>query len=155
MISTRNLDPNKIKIDDKSDKNTLIYDVGYARVKNLKYIKINSINSLYLIINKRNGYIEENHGNKYLTLVPTDKSKYILEKYEELWTKIRHLIRSKANNSDDYDEKYMKIKFDSNDHLPLKKLLEFHNMIIFVRFVFHDDNKCYLQVFLDECLYKL
>ena len=144
MISTRNLDPNKIKIDDKSDKNTLIYDVGYARVKNLKYIKINSINSLYLIINKRNGYIEENHGNKYLTLVPTDKSKYILEKYEELWTKIRHLIRSKANNSDDYDEKYMKIKFDSNDHLPLKKLLEFHNMIIFVRFVFHDDNKCYL-----------
>ena len=90
MISIRNLDPNKINIDDKSDKNILIYDVGYVRVKNLKYIKINSVNSLYLIINKRNGYIEKSHGNKYLTLVPTGKSKYILEKYEELWTKITH-----------------------------------------------------------------
>ena len=49
----------------------------------------------------------------------------------------------------------MKIKFDPNDDLPLKKLQELHNMIIFVRFVFHDDNKCYLQVFLDGFLYKL
>ena len=49
----------------------------------------------------------------------------------------------------------MKIKFDSNDDVTLKKLLEFHNMVIFVRFVFHDDSKCYLQVFLDEFSYKL
>ena len=33
------------------------------------------------------------------------------------------------NNSDDYDEKYMKIKFNSDDHLPLKQTLEFYNII--------------------------
>ena len=40
-------------------------------VKNFSNVKINSVNSLYLIINKMNGYIETN-GNKYFTLAPTD-----------------------------------------------------------------------------------
>ena len=86
-------------------------------VKNLSY---DSVNPLYLIINKIHGYIE-NNGDKYLTLIPNNDSKHILEKYEELWNKIKDLIRSKTNNSDDYDEKYMKIKFDSDDDLTLKK----------------------------------
>ena len=74
-------------------------------VKDLRYIKINSVNPLYLVDNKINGYFEKINGNKYLTLVPTDKSKEILKKCEEQWTKIRVLIRSKTNNLDDYDEK--------------------------------------------------
>ena len=59
-----------------------------------------------------NGYFEEINGNKYLTLVPTNKSKKEkkeLKKFEELRSKIRYLIRSITKNSDDYDEKYMKI----------------------------------------------
>ena len=35
-----------------------------------------------------------------------------IKKYEELWNKIKYLIRLITNNSDTYDEKYMKIKFD-------------------------------------------
>ena len=35
--------------------------------------------------------------------------------FEELWNIIRDLIRSISNNSDNYDEKYMKIKFNSDD----------------------------------------
>ena len=89
-------------------------------VKNLRYIKIKSVNLLYLIINKVSGYFEESNGNKYLTLAPTDESKDILKTYEELWNKARGLIRSISNNSDNYDEKYMEIKFNSDDDLPLK-----------------------------------
>ena len=47
------------------------------------------------MINKINGYNEESNGNKYLTIVPSYESKYILEKHEELWTKIKDLIKSK------------------------------------------------------------
>ena len=50
-------------------------------------------------------------------LVPTDESKEKIKKYEELWNKIRDLIRSITNNSDKYDEKYMKIKFNSDNEL--------------------------------------
>ena len=49
----------------------------------------------------------------------------------------------------------MKIKFNSNDKLPLNKTLEISSMKIVVRTVFHENNKYYPQDFLDEYLYKL
>ena len=63
-------------------------------IKDSKYIKINSVNPLYLIFGKVNGYFEEVNGNKYLMLAPTNESKEIIKKYEELCSKIRDLIRS-------------------------------------------------------------
>ena len=70
--------------------------------------KFNSVNRIYLIFNKANGYFEKISGNKYLTLVPTNESKEKIKKYEELWSKIRYLISSVTKKSDEYDEKYMK-----------------------------------------------
>ena len=43
-----------------------------------------------------------------------------------------------TNNSDDYDEKYMKIKFNSDDDLPLKITLKFYEMVIVAGSFFHD-----------------
>ena len=60
-----------------------------------------------------------------------------------------------TKNSDDYDEKNMKIKFNLDDELPLNKTIEIPSMIIVLGAVFHENNKYYSQVFLDECLYKL
>ena len=117
----RNLDPNKIKINENSYKNILIYHIVYVPIKNLSYTTINSVNPLYLIINKINGYIEESTRKNYLTLVSTDEHKDALKIYEELWNKIRGIIRLVTNISSDYDVKYMKIKFNSDDDLPLKR----------------------------------
>ena len=93
--------------------------------------------------------------NKYLTLVPTNESKEIIKKYEELWSKIRDLIRSITKKSDHYDQKYMKIKFDSDNDLPLIKMIEIHNVTIVVRDIFYENNKYCPHFFLDECLYQL
>ena len=49
----------------------------------------------------------------------------------------------------------MKIKFNSDDDLPLKKQLKLNNMIITIRSVFEEDGKLYPQVFLDDTLYEL
>ena len=129
IINVKNFDPINIKIDEKSYKNILIY-IRYVTIKDSKYAKINSVNPLYLIFSKVNGYFEEINGNKYLTLVPTNENKEKIKKYEELWSKIRDLIRSITKNSDDYDEKYMKIKFDSDDDLPLNKTIEIYTVTI-------------------------
>ena len=75
IINIKDFDPDNIKIDEKSYKNILIYYIAYVMIKNLKYIKVNSVNSLYLILNKMNGYFEEINGNEYLMLVPTNESK--------------------------------------------------------------------------------
>ena len=47
----------------------------------------------------------------------------------------------------------MKIRFNSDDELPLKKTIEIPSMKIVARAIFHE--KYYPHVFLDECLYKL
>ena len=83
-------------------------------------------------------------------LVPTDESKEIIKKYEELWSKIRDLFRSITKNSDDYHEKYVKIKFDLDDNLPPNKMIEIYNIKIVVRAgFFYENNKYNPQVFLD------
>ena len=87
-------------------------------------------------------------------LVPTSESKEKIKRYEELWSKIRDWIRLITKNSDDYDEKYMKIKFTSDDKLPLNKTIEIPSMIIVFRAVFHENNKYYPHVFLGEYLYN-
>ena len=88
-------------------------------MKDSKFVKINSVNLLYLIVNEVSGYFEENNGNKYLMLVPTNESKERIQKYEELWSRSRDLIRSITKISDDFNEEYMKIKFNFDDRLPL------------------------------------
>ena len=87
-----------------------------------------------------NGYLEDINGNKYLTLVPTNESEGKIKKYEKLWIKIRDLIRSVTNKSDDYDEKYMKTKFNSDDNLSLNKTREIPIMTIVVRAVLLENN---------------
>ena len=59
-------------------------------IKNLKYMKFNIVNPLYLMFNKMNGYLEEINENKKLklnekTLAPSNKSKEKIKKYDELW----------------------------------------------------------------------
>ena len=49
-INSENLDSNNIKIDEKSYKNILIFYIGFVTIKDSKYLKINSVHILYLII---------------------------------------------------------------------------------------------------------
>ena len=54
-----------------------------------------------------------------------------------------------------YRKGFMKIKFNSDDNLPLNKTLKLPNMTIIIRSVLKEDGKFYPQVFLGECLYDL
>ena len=49
----------------------------------------------------------------------------------------------------------MKIKIDSDDSLPLNKVLKFHAVIINIRSVFERDGEYYPQIFLDDALVDL
>ena len=59
------------------------------------------------------------------------------------------------NRSAEYEKDYMKIKFNSDDKLPLNKQLKFLSVTIVTRSVFEDDGKYYPQAFLNDCLYEL
>ena len=49
----------------------------------------------------------------------------------------------------------MKFKFNSDDTLPLNKMLKLRMLTVLVRSVFEEDGKCYPQVFLNESLYEV
>ena len=69
------------------------------------------------------------------------------KKYQELWIKIGDLIRSVTKKSDDYDDKYIKNKFYSDNELPVDKTIEILVMTIVVRAIFYENNKYYHQIF--------
>ena len=149
MINIKNFDPSSLKIDKKSYKSIDIYYIGYITVKDSDHVKINSVNSLYLIINEVDGCIEEINGNKYLALVSTDRNKEVLTNYSELWDEIKNSIEKINNKSGEYGKDFVKIKFNPDDSLPLNKTVKLHNMTIIVRYVFEDNGKYYPQVFLE------
>ena len=156
MINIKDFNPSLIKIDKKSYKNIGIYHIGYITMKDSDHVKINPVNSLYLIIGEVDGYIEENNVNKYLTFPSTGKNKKVLEKYTKLWDEIKHHIQTiNAGKFGEYDKDYIKIKFNSDDDLLLNKTLKFHMLTIIVRSAFKEDGKYYPRHFLVECLYKV
>ena len=111
------------------------------------YENIYSVNPLYLTITHASGYIEEKGVNKYLVFDSTDENKELLKKYNDVFNGIRDKIKEINSDECDYEKDYMKIKFNSDDNLPLNKPLKFHNTTLIIRCVFKEDGKFYLQLF--------
>ena len=156
IIDLKNFDARLLKIDKKSYKNIGIYNIGYITIKKIDdYENIYSVNPLYLTIAHASGYIEEKGVNKYLVFDSTDENKELLKKYNDVWNGIKNKIEEVSSGECDYEKDYMKIKFNSDDYLPLNKPLKFHLMTITIRSVFEEDGKLYPQVFLDDTLYEL
>ena len=84
-INIKSFDSKLIKINKKSYKNIDIYYIEYITIKNIgDYENTHSVNPLYLIIGKPDGYIKESNGNKYLVFTSTEENKEVLTKYAEL-----------------------------------------------------------------------
>ena len=107
------------------------------------------------MFNRMNGYFEKSNGNKYSTLVLTNDSNNKIKKYKEMWNKIWYLMRSITKKLNDYEEKHIKIKFCSDDELPLNKTIKIPVMVLTVTAIFYENKKYYQQVFLDGCLHEL
>ena len=54
---------------------------------------VNSVNPLYLMINRLDGFIEEKDGDKYLNIADTDRNSEVLKKYAEVWNGIKDSIK--------------------------------------------------------------
>ena len=106
--------------------------------------------------NRIDGFIKDKNGDKYLNVSVTERNKEVLRKYLEVWNGIKDCIE-KINDSEvgKYGKDYMKIKFNSDDNIPLHKQLNFPTITIIVRNTFEKDGKYYPQIFLDKCLYEV
>ena len=150
IIDIESFDSNMLKLDKKSYKSLDRYNIGDVTIKQIGYgYDINSVNPLYLRINNVNGYIEEK------VFDSTGENKELLKKYSDAFNGIMIKIREIDVDWLEYSKQYMKIRFRSDDNLPLNKSLKLYNMTVTIRCVFSEDNELYPQVFLDDALYEL
>ena len=108
---------------------------------------------MYLLIDHASGYIEEKGVNRHFVFDSTDENKELLKKYNDVWNGIKNKIKEVSSSDCDYEKDYMKIKFNSEDNLPLNKPLKFHLLTIIIRCVFNEGGKFYPQLFLDDTLH--
>ena len=133
-------------------------DISPSLINILKeeYIGINTYHidnyylDIYFAINDVYGYFEENNGKKYFNIDNTYNNKKILKKYMLLWDDIKDIIRDKCGKpSSNFIKDNMTFKFDTDDYIPLGKVLKF-DVIILLKNVIENDFDYYPQVYLEE-----
>ena len=132
MANIKNFGTDLLSINQISFTSTdsVIYDIEYFR-------NLDGANSLHLIFNDVDASFEEYNENKYLVFTLTNKNREALENYKELWSEIKDEIETiKGIEPVKYEKDFMKIKFESNDDLPLCKMLNIPVCVIIVKPVF-------------------
>ena len=99
---------------------------------------------MYLIVNHTSGYIEEKNETKYLIFDDSvNENKALLKNKQMVEMKLNKIKTINGVKENNYEKDYMKIKFNSDDNLPLNKLLKFHAMTIIIWSVFEEGGKLY------------
>ena len=143
IIDLDEFDVSKIKVDKKDFNDIDIYYLGYEHKKKISECNlINSVNPLYLRIADTNGQFKKGKDDVWYLIISGDES-------------IKNKITEKTWDVVQYDKDYMKIKFESNNIFAADKDVNIHLATIIISAIFAQDGKYYLQLFLDDGLYKL
>ena len=116
---------------------------------------MSSLNTLYLVLNHLDTYIEESGKHRYLIFASAEKNKIMLGIYKELWDGIKeHIELITGDTVIKYSKDFMKIRFNTNDDLPLNKITNISVRVVIVKSVFKENDKYYPQVLLHDCFYE-
>ena len=133
-----------------NDKDYVNYEIKYFS----NYV---SNNTLYLIFNDVDIHFSCVDEEKYLIFALTDKNKGVLKNYRKLWDKVKEEKRTIKGGikTFEFEKDVMKINFESDDKLPLNKVINVPMCIIIAKSVFKDkDDNYYPQVYLHSCKIK-
>ena len=103
QINLKDFDARLLKVDKKDYNEIDIYYIGYVTVKKIANCNnINSVNPLYLMINKTIGHFEEKNENKYLVLDDVNENKEVSKNMKKfgkvLKKKLKRLMVAKKLN---------------------------------------------------------
>ena len=143
---------NKWKINDITSK----FFIGY--------ISNNNIKPLCIILPQMSGFIKYFEDNsKNMSFVTDDANVY--EKYSEVWNKVKKLLKLKFTTRPIRNKKYILAKLKifngvnrstfTDDKLPVEKVHYVYVAAIDIDSVLKIDKEVYLQVYLEQCKYKL
>ena len=143
MTNIRKLDTSLVSINQISfiNDNAVNYEIEYSKDYDDAY-------PMYLIFNDVDAYFELVGENKYLVFVPTDKNKRVLENLKKLWNEVKEEIRKIKGGIElfEYEKDVMRIKFESDNGLPLDKALNIPACVIIARSIFEEKNFKFLKI---------
>ena len=139
IIFSNDFDANSLEIIKRESRiGANIYYIRYVLDPDYDY---NTTKPFYFVINRLIGYIEEIEGSsdKCLVVFDSSRNKNIKSSLDNIWSSI--------------EINYNKFRFNSDTDLPLNTIIEFRSILINVSCVIKEDNECYPETYLEECLY--
>ena len=103
LINIKDFGARLLKLDKKTSMSLGIYYIGYVTKKS--EWNFNSVNPLYLMTDKIDGFIEEKNSDKYLNIATSDRNTEVLRKYSEVRNGIKDCIEKiKDSGLGEYDK---------------------------------------------------
>ena len=134
LLNLIDFDPKKISIETENNTNNNV------KVHNIRY----GNGCFYLTINNLRGYFNFNNNRGILTMLIDDINKQ--NKYYQVWKDI--------NRGQGELKLHEKIRFYDSD-LPIKQVFKIHSITVVIKSLIEKNNKFYLELSLNHCLYKL
>ena len=102
------------------------------------------------------GHFEEKNEIMYLVLDDVAENKKVSKKHEKVWEGVKKKIKTfNGDEKTEYGKDFLKIRFKSNDDVPLNKPIKLRLLTIIMRCVISGDGKFHHQLLLDDALYEL
>ena len=135
LINALTFEPNDLKLGKKAWKDIDIYYIGYVDKNKPEDLRVNSVNPLYLIINKVFCSVGEKNGIKYLK-IEKNHSEPSLNKWNQVFDSIKYHIKKINNEEVNFNDDFNKIKFISDDSLRQDELIYLPKLTVAIRCVF-------------------
>ena len=138
LVNLIDFEPKKVSIETKNNTNNNI------KVHNIRYEN----GGFYVTINNLRGYFNFNNNSGILTMLFDNITKQ--NKYCQVWKDIFKIINREQGEL----KLHEKIRFYDSD-LPIKQVFKIHSVTVAIKSLIEKNNKFYLELSLNHCLYKL
>ena len=138
LVNLLDFEPKKISIE--TEKNTN----NNMKIHNIRYKN----GGFYLTINNLRGYFNFNNNLGTLTMLFDNINQQI--KYYQVWKKIFKIINGGYGEL----KLHEKNRLYHND-LPIKQVFKIHSITFVIKSLIEQNNKFYLELSLNHCLYNL
>ena len=138
LVNLTDFEPKKISIETENNTNNNI------KVHNIRYEN----GGFYLTINNLRGYFNFNNNRGILTMLFDDINKQ--NKYYQVWKDIFKI----TNRGQDELKLHEKSRLYNSD-LPIEQVFKIHSITVVIQSLIKKNNKFYLELSLNHCLYKL
>ena len=138
LVNLLDFEPEKISTETENNAN------NNMKVHNIRYKN----GGFYLIINNLRGYFNFSNNLGTLTMLSDDINQQ--NKYYQVWKDIFKII----NRGHGELKLHEKIRLYYND-LPIKQVFKIHSITVVIKSLIEKNNKFYLELSINHCLYKL